>query len=58
MNKRKILIFGCGAGGLRAYQALSPQEDILAFLDNDEKKGSSRFSVETLWPGVKRLVYE
>lgn len=48
MEKRKILIFGCGTGGLRAYEALPSNQDVLAFLDNDDKKQGSQFCRHTV----------
>jgi hypothetical protein len=38
--------------GFHEYSIISAQAKVEAV------NGSSRFSVETLWPGVKRLVYE
>ncbi len=42
-EKRRILIFGCGKGGLRAFKALSPNQDVIAFIDNDKEKHGSDF---------------
>lgn len=49
MEKRKIIIFGCGTGGLRAYEALKSKQEVLAFLDNDEKKQGSQFCGHTVY---------
>lgn len=34
----RIIIFGCGPTGLRTYQELKEDNEVLAFLDNDEEK--------------------
>lgn len=34
----KVIIFGCGPTGLRTYEELKDDNEIVAFLDNDEQK--------------------
>ncbi|OUW17179.1 MAG: hypothetical protein CBD18_05360 [Opitutales bacterium TMED158] len=42
-DKPAVLVFGCGAGGLHAYNALQGRYRINGFLDNDEKKQGREF---------------
>jgi FlaA1/EpsC-like NDP-sugar epimerase len=38
MSKQKIILFGAGLGGKRAYKSLHKEYDIIAFVDNDSSK--------------------
>jgi FlaA1/EpsC-like NDP-sugar epimerase len=42
MSKQKIVIFGAGMGGKRAYKSLRKEYDIIAFVDNDQAKHGSQ----------------
>lgn len=38
----RVIIFGCGPTGLRTYEELKNNNEILAFLDNDKEKTGSK----------------
>jgi phosphorylcholine metabolism protein LicD len=48
-NKNTAVIFGAGLAGIRAYKRLKSTIDILAFVDNDKTKYSSRVEGLAVW---------
>lgn len=52
----RIIIFGCGPTGLRTYEELKSDNEIVAFLDNDKKKvGNTIDDVLVYEPGKELL---
>ncbi len=41
--RRKLLIFGCGQGGVRARKSVFRNEELIGFSDNDPKKHGTLF---------------
>lgn len=60
MNKQKIVLFGASLGGKRAFRALQKECEIIAFVDNDEKKQGTKFmGVPVMAPAdLSRLEYD
>ena len=48
--KRRVVIFGCGVAGRRAYEYYGQSKEVVAFADNDPVKQHTEFCGRSVWP--------